>query len=134
MSTAKSQSWKYDAGEHRAKHCWGHPEADFVEIGDATVGKCPGTLAKSTAEILLNNGFPYFMSSASYPVKIYNVYNGVVYEAVPTQPGVSFHGYPWRSMPGRKSIPRRILRQLEERAVLNGCLKEYKAWIKNYGT
>ncbi len=127
MDAVKLQAWKYDAGEHRVKHCWAQPQAVFVGIGNAMVSKCPGTLAKATAEMLLNNGFPSFMSCVSCSVKIYNVYKGVVYEAVPTQPGVSFHGYPWRSMQGRKSIPRRIIQQFEQRAVLNGCLKDYKA-------
>ena len=34
-------------------------------------------------------------SEFDFPERIFNVYRGVPYVAVQTQPGVSYHGYPW---------------------------------------
>lgn len=133
MSQTKLPNWKYDPGEHRVKHCSNEPEAHFVRVGSAVVGKCAGTLTKVQAEVLLNSGCSYLEPSIDYPSKIYNVHQGVVYEAVPTEPGKSYHGYPWRRMPGRKLIPRQILKKLEELAEAQGCLRAYKDWMRRYG-
>lgn len=125
--------WKYDPGEHRVKHCSNEPEAHFVREGSAVIGKCPGTLPKTLAEKLLNSGFGYFEPGSEYPSKIYNVHQGVVYEATPTSPGVSYHGYPWTRLPGRQMIPRRIIKSLEQRATEEGSLSAYKDWMKRHG-
>lgn len=121
---------RYDPGEHRSKHCWGEPRADFVRQGSAEIGKCSSTLSKKQAEQLLNDGIGYPPGEAT-PQRIYNVYAGVVYEAVCS--GESWHGYPWRYRPGRKALPREISRELENRASQQSCLAEYKSWIKKHG-
>lgn len=121
---------RYDPGEHRTKHCWKEPRADFVTQGSAEIGKCPSTLSKKLAEQLLNDGIGYPPEQAT-PERIYNVYAGVVYEAVCS--GDTWHGYPWRYRPGRRALPRQILQELENRAQRQCCLPEYKDWIKRYG-
>lgn len=121
---------RYDPGEHRFKHCWSKPEAAFVRDGSALIGKCPSTLSKSLAEQLLNDGIGYPVGQES-PERIYNLRDGVVYEAVYSRD--SWHGYPWRYRPGRKSLPRQIKQELERRAQQQNCLPVYRQWMKEHG-
>lgn len=120
----------YEPGEHRFKHCWNVPKADFVTQGSARIGKCPSTLSKKLAEQLLNDGIRYPVGQ-SHPERIYNVHDGVVYEAVNS--GGTWHGYPWRYRPGRRALPSPILRELQRRAEQQNCLSGYKQWMKDHG-
>lgn len=94
------------------------------------VGKCHNSITDALAKELLNSGVPEINideSDSGFPKKIFNVYKGVPYEAVPTQPGVSYHGYPWR---GRMS---RTTRQvLEKRATEDGYGKVFKRWMSKH--
>lgn len=124
------QPKRYDPGEHRHKHCWKEPLAGFSEQGGILIGKCPATLSKLEAERLLNDGLAY-PPDAPVPQRIYNTHAGVIYEAVPS--GDAWHGYPWRYRPGRRALPRQLLRQLEARAAQQGCLREFQRWMKEHG-
>jgi hypothetical protein len=64
---------------------------------------------------------------AHAPDEIYNIYRGVPYVAVPTQPGKSYHGYPWR---GRMSATMR--ERLRARAEAEGTGREFDQWLKQY--
>lgn len=127
MSKSK---WKYDPGARRVKHKWNRPEAGFDEKEGVPVGKCPNTLDRKKAECLLNKGIPWpeeWEETAEYPSRIYNVYQGVVYEARPTMQGFSYHGFP---ACGR--LPRHLTRQLVQRAVNEGYERELRQWLKTY--
>lgn len=128
-------SWNYERGEGRVKHRWNRDYAGFEPHGKGWAGKCPNTITESLAEQLLNAGIPEYDSDYDeYPARIYTVYRGVVYEAVPTVPGVSYHGYPWRGdLPGRSGPLRETRATLRQLAESRGELGEYKRWIKNYG-
>lgn len=78
---------------------------------------------------------PFFeFEESTFPERFYAVYRGVIYEAVPTQPGVSYHAYPWRGdLPGRPGLPRRILRRLRDQADQNDERKALEQWLKKYG-
>ncbi|MBV1790193.1 hypothetical protein KQ940_19220 [Marinobacterium sp. D7] len=127
--------WKYERGEGRFKHRWCHDHAGFVPSRNGAVGKCPKSIDEALATEILNRGVPYYDSPDDmWPAKIYTVYQGVIYEAVPTMPGVSWHGYPWRGdLKGRAPIPRKIQRKLKEIAMQSGHISEYEQWLKNYG-
>lgn len=127
---ARSPRRCYNPGEHRIKHCWNESRAAFVRHGSAEIGKCPSTLDKELAEQLLNEGVGYPVGQEQ-PERIYNVHVGVVYEAVCS--GDTWHGYPWRYRPGRRALPRQILQELQHRAEGQGCLSEYKHWMKEHG-
>ena len=134
MTTGRAAlDFRYDPAEHRVKHCWNKPDAGFQEIGSGIVGKCPNTLTKQQAEELLRHGIPYVREGGLHPSRIYAVHDGVIYEAVPTVPGVSYHGYPWRKSPGRNAIPRLILETLELRATEQNQLRQFKDWMANHG-
>lgn len=51
----ESKMVDYDPAEHRIKHCWSEPKADFVTTGVGIIGKCPSTLSKVQARELLND-------------------------------------------------------------------------------
>ncbi|PJB37046.1 MAG: hypothetical protein CO108_21995 [Deltaproteobacteria bacterium CG_4_9_14_3_um_filter_63_12] len=124
----------YDRGEHRTKHCWNKDHADFVTIGTALIGKCASSVTDEIATQLLNDAIPEpdpFGGCGTHPARYYNVYQGVIYEAAPTEPGVSYHGYPWRGRPGRPPLPRQIVAVLRARAAGAGYGKEFKKWLKN---
>ena len=124
------RNWNYDPGARRFKHKWGRPEAGFDESSGVPVGKCPGSLSVEQAQQLLNSGIAWpedWEESAEYPSRIYNVHQGVVYEARPTMQGFTYHGFPAR---GRLS--RRLTRVLEQRAAAEGCEREYRQWLKTH--
>lgn len=121
-------SYKYDPGQGRTKHKWNRDEAGFKPSKRGAVGKCPKILKDDEREALLNDGVPFFdFEEDEHPSRIYNVHNGVIYEAQPTEYGKSYHGYPWQG-----DLPKRILHILEIRAEKAGCLKELKKWLKEH--
>ena len=92
------------------------------------VGKCSSSITRSIAQDLLVDGVPYVRDPIdAHPYRIYNVYEGVPYEARPTEIGVSYHGYPWCG-----TMPRRILRQLEARATDAGHGRAFKRWLQDH--
>lgn len=124
------KKWDYDPGVRRFKHKWSRPEAGFDERRGVPIGKCPNSITVKQAERLLNSGVPWpeeWESSSQHPSRIYNVFEGVVYEAVPTMRGYSYHGFP-----ARKRLPRLVLCELEKRATEAGFAQEFKQWIKTY--
>jgi hypothetical protein len=124
-------AWKYDPGEiPKIKHHWNRDYADFVEHQGQRIGKCPSTITAEIAEGLLNAGIAYSDPKwdKPYPSRIYAIYNGVVYRAKPTNPGVSYHGFP--EFPERiRSLPGRVREQLLKRARELNCEKEVLRWI-----
>lgn len=130
---AEALGWRYDSGEGRYKHRWNKDEAGFEPSGRGPVGKCPKWMDSVLAQRLLDNGIP-FWEDDPFPARIYNVCEGVVYEAVPTEPGKSYHGYPWRGDRGMGAgLPPRIRRELAKRAESEGKLREFQRWMKRYG-
>lgn len=122
-------SWAYERGAHRTKHCWNRDEAGFIPSNRGAIGKCPNTLDNAMAEHILNSGIEFRREENDpYPSHIYAVHKGVIYEAAPTQPGRSYHGYPWRG-----SMPRGILEKLQEMAQQQGFAREFEKWLREYG-
>ncbi|MBF0145272.1 MAG: hypothetical protein HQL84_11240 [Magnetococcales bacterium] len=121
----------YDPGELRTKHKWKKPNAGFVSDGHMEIGKCPETMDLKLAEKLLNGGIVYPKENDIQPQRIYNVYLGVVYRAEPTQPGVSFHGFPEKEIKGRR-VPPTVLFQLAKKAQADGTFQLFKTWMKDH--
>jgi len=127
---------QYDPGEHRAKHCWNNPFADVVKDGSHSIGKCPSTLSKEKARDLLDEA--EYVGKAEgqsvvrvQPERMWNVFEGIVYEAVPTQAG-SYHGYPWIGRPGHNRLPRKVKVTLKERAEQQGHGRQFKNWMRDH--
>jgi len=128
----KVTTWTYDPGESpKKKHGWNKNEAGFIKRGKALVGKCPKGFSKKLAQDLINNGIPEINPRATqpHPMKIYVVHDGVLYRAVPTEAGKSYHGFPERP---------RVLDELDDelkaaiwnRARKLGQKKELTIWLR----
>lgn len=127
--------YQYDPAEHREKHCGAQNEAVFQLQGSAWIGQCPVTLDKKTAETLLQDGVGEWDDpSQTHPARIFTYYQGAVYVAVPTEPGISYHGYPWRGRPGHNRIARTILEELRKMAENCGESKQLQNWLRQYNT
>lgn len=135
MTVEDPPRWRYDRGEGRYKHRWANDYAGFEPGSKGAVGKCPSSIDETLAEQILNAGIGFYESDTDRsPSRIYATYRGVIYEAVPTVPDCSYHGYPWRGdLPGRTPLPKRILRHLEAQARSSGYLREHKQWLKRFG-
>jgi hypothetical protein len=122
-------AWKYDPGEKRRKHKWENDYAGFETEGGAEVGKCPSTITNQVAEELLNTGVPWTNPNmpADYPRNIYNVHDGVVYKAMITIGGISYHGFPLKGV-----APREVVNKLRELAVEKKCSSGFEVWLKRY--
>lgn len=130
------ESVEYDPGEHRIKHCWAEDRAAFVPSGSALIGKCPSTLTKEQAKKLVNDAefdgkLPDQTVAKVLPERIWNVFEGVIYEAVPSRPG-AYHGYPWRGRPGRNRLARPVKRALQAKAEAQGYGREFREWLAQY--
>ena len=127
--------WIYERGEGRYKHRWKYDKAGFEPGRNGSIGKCHNSITQELATELLKQGVPFYNdANGTCPDKIYSLYRGVIYEAVPTIPGVSWHGYPWRGdLPGRSTLPRIVKKQLKDLAKKTGYSEEYEKWLKQYG-
>ncbi len=109
-------SYDYDPGEGREKHRWGKRFAGFEPGRQGAVGKCSSSIDEERARELLNNGIALpDNAGGNHPRMMVNQFEGAIYLAVPTKPGKSYHGYPWRNDLGPAN-QKSILKQLEKRA------------------
>jgi hypothetical protein len=120
----------YDSGGCRQKHKWNHEEAGFANDYGKSIGKCSSMITQDVAQRLLDDGIPY--PDANNPERIYNVFHGVIYMAI-SSGNNNWHGFPWRKLPGRKLLPASVKTELETRSDTQDHLKEFRAWMKNYG-
>lgn len=130
------EQWTYDPAEHRSKHCSSNPEPSFKVEGSAYIGLCPNTLTKAqAAELLLDAEYEEKGNTplTKYPKRIWNVHEGVIYEASPTEINKgSFHGYPWRGRPGRNRLPKVVEKALHAKAVYQGYGDRFQEWLNAY--
>ncbi|NYJ00254.1 hypothetical protein HNR19_000952 [Nocardioides thalensis] len=124
-------TWKYERDETpRRKHQWDRDEPGFVEVNGVTVGKCPSSMTVARAEAALNSGYEYRPRrgwTADYPERIYAVLDGVVYRATPTNPGVSYHGFP--ELREKFKDRREVRDAIMELAKRDGSEKEVSKWL-----
>ena len=124
---SETMKWRYERGEGRRKHCWSKPFAGFVPSRRGEVGKCSSEITDEVAQTLLDTGIELFeFEEDSYPSRIYNVFHGVIYEAMPTIPGRSYHGFPWRG----QRLPLIVVVTLEQKAKASGYEAEFNRWLK----
>ena len=124
--------WRYEPDQvPKRKHHWAENHAGFVVVNGARVSKCPSTLSLSEAEELLNSGIEWSPRNwpNDYPQRIYGVRDGVVYRATPTNPGVSYHGFPEliESLPPGRDLKDQLLAA----AKAQGCEEEVRTWLRS---
>lgn len=132
VTSTKGTRRIYDPAEHRLKHCWNQPEADFQQTGSSVIGKCPNTLDKNKAEDILQEAVADLNDCQQWPKRLWAVHEGVIYEAVPSEPNKSYHGYPWRGRPGRNRLSRTVLVRLREMADRKQCRDDFEDWYKKH--
>ncbi|MEO5333201.1 MAG: hypothetical protein H7839_14380 [Magnetococcus sp. YQC-5] len=125
----KTGDWLYEPGEWGHKHKWSHDYPDFILVGNDPIGKCPTSITRNPelAKELLDTGV-YYPTGTQPPDKIYNVHQGVIYRAIETRHGVSFHGFPEKEHKIRR-VPPSVLRQLARIAKEKNTLEEFKQWM-----
>ena len=132
MEMKPQREWTYDRGDDRWKHCWNKPHASFVPGRRGQVGKCSNQITDSIATDLLRGGL-YDKDllvegdDCFYPEEVFAVYDGAIYVAVPTRPGISYHGYPYKG-----SLNKRLVKKLQEKADEADCGVKFKKWVKEY--
>jgi hypothetical protein len=124
--------WRYETDEEpKRKHHWKNEWAGTVVVHGVVISKCPSGLTRSEAEDMLNTGIPWSSPKwrNPYPQRIYAVREGVVYRATPTNPGVSYHGFPELI----DSLPpdRELRNELLARAKIEGREVEVAAWLQS---
>ncbi len=125
-------SWRYEPDEMpKRKHAWDRDEAGFVEVAAGQlVSKCPIGVSPSEAQELLDGAIPWSPRSwrRDHPQRLYAVRGGVLYRAMPTVPGRSYHGFPEHST-GFPRGARALKRQILARARELQCELEVRRWM-----
>lgn len=132
MTTGPPERWRYQVDEHRKrKHHWEEDYPGFIRVGGEIVGKCPKTLTTTIAEDLLNRqSVPYHNPRAPgpNPDRLYVVHEGMVYRAVPTVAGQSFHGFP--ELPQKlRELPKAVRNKILSLAEELGCKESVEEWL-----
>lgn len=132
QSQHNTTEWTYETEWPKRKHGWSEPVAGFVRNKRGLVGKCPSDIAHSQAQAILNRAIPYFgeRNSQDHPRRLYAVHDGVVYRAMPTRHGVSYHAFPeHHSRFPRSRAGQRLKQQLIAQARQLGCEAEVRRWM-----
>jgi hypothetical protein len=132
MPDDRPRRFRYQPDEEpKRKHRWDEPRAGFVEVRGQPVAKCPAGLSNEEAERLLNEGVEYWpdRGPTEYPQRIYVVHEGVVYRAMPTVPGASYHGFPEHPKHIR-SLPEDVINEVLSLARRKNCEDEVRRWMR----
>lgn len=132
--TASSNSKRvYNSPENRHKHRWNKNYAGFDRYLGEIVGKCPNDITLPQAQALLDQAIPDPPSEYDvdpHPKRLYNVFKGVVYQAIGDGRSNLYHAFPADNI---NSMDEETLEILQQRAAESGNEKEFKDWIKNNG-
>lgn len=123
---------KYDKGERRFKHVGrsDEPEIRFSPGNPKMwVGKCPRTLSAADHVRLVNEALPGDNGDREIdvPKRLYVVHEGAIYEAITTDRGYSYHGYPYRG-----KLAGGLIDALRAQAAAKECVDRFDAWVKEH--
>ncbi|SKA30315.1 hypothetical protein SAMN02745126_04938 [Enhydrobacter aerosaccus] len=97
------------------------------------MGKCPAGFPADRRQALLDRAIPHITRppySEAFPKRLYVVdRDGTIYTAQTTNPGDSYHGYPYTGRMGS-----RLIAALRALARQDGCEKAFDAWVKSHIT
>jgi hypothetical protein len=121
----------YDRGEGRFKHVGRSPYPEIV-INDGNpkkpIGKCPNNFPNAERQQLLDSAIPWPEGSDDEePANLYAVHQGTVYEAMSSDSGSTWHGYPFVG-----SLSNLLIEKLRERTRTIGCEDGFKEWERRY--
>lgn len=125
---------RYDKGERRHKHVGKSATAEikfFPGNPRCWIGICPSPryLPDTVRDCLLDDAIigENGEREIDFIKKLYNVYNGVIYEAQTSDRGFSYHGYPYRG-----KLASSLIRELRAVAKKKGCESEFDSWVKEH--
>lgn len=121
----------YDKGEGRFKHVGRKPYPEIV-LNDGNpkkpVGKCPNNISAEKRQELLNGAIAWPEGEdAEEPATLYAVHDGAVYEAMSSDDGATWHGYPFEG-----SLSGLLIERLRMRAKEIGCEDGFKQWERKH--
>ena len=131
MAATASQR-QYERGENRRKHVGtsSKPKIVLMPSGEH-VGKCPAGLPADRRQTMLERGIgvlteaPY---SAEFPRRLFTVDDdGTVYAGQTSNPGQSYHGYPYHGRLGKH-----LLAALRAMAREKNCETGFNQWVKRH--
>lgn len=124
-----AKRWRYDGAAGRKKHRWNNPYPGFELFCGTWIGKCPCDADLAEIENLLNEGVEEFDGlenpDEGYPRAIFLIHRQWIYQAYPTQPGISYHAYP--ACPrDLKKLPKSTREKIVELADRRGCVESVR--------
>ena len=132
MQQPNTAQWLYETEWPKRKHGWNKPTAGFVRGQRGQIGKCPLGIAPPQAQAILNRAIPYYGERRpnSHPKRLYAVHDGVVYRAMPTRHGISYHAFPeHHSKFPRSRAGQQLKQQLIDQARQLGCEAGVRQWM-----
>ena len=131
---SKKMTRRYHRGGNRLKHVGktDKPLAEKKTDGEI-IGKCPQNFPDTRKQAMLIDAVPYLTTppySLAFPKRLYAVDNdGTIYTAQTSNPGDSYHGYPYAGRMGKH-----LIAALRKKAQTKGCEEPFNIWLKNHIT
>lgn len=122
---------RYERGDNRTKHLGTSDGPEIMHRNGEIIGRCPRDMAPSRRQALLDDAVgcvttePY---SVQFPKRLDAVdTDGSIHTAQTSNPGDSYHGYPYAGRMGKRLIeaPRRT-------AIRKGCGAAFDCWVKRH--
>lgn len=129
------KTYEYDAGQpwNRRKHAWASSTAGFEKRGETVIAKCPAGITREHAERLLNSATRLELETPRVtgpgPDRIYVFAQGVLYRAMRTVAGRSYHAFPEHAK-GISDLPAAHQKRLWDWARAQGFEDPVKKWLK----
>lgn len=123
---------RYERGENRWKHVGtaNTPEIVVTPNGER-LGKCPSALNEERRQAMLDNAVAHIVTppySEAFPKRLYAVdIDGTIYAGETSNPGDSYHGYPYAGRMGKRLIA--ALRTIARR---QNCETGFDKWAKRH--
>jgi len=133
--------WQYEPRDPEAgwppKHRWHENRAGFrYDPSGKIEGCCPAGMTPEKAAELLNSGLEDSPRGWArvHPKSIYNFHDGVVYKAVETNPGKSYHGFPCKGpkSDGGRHMTARMMQRILKLAEERGQRKAIEDWFNEH--
>ena len=122
----------YDKGDRRYKHVNTAASPRFVtKHGNPkhVIGQCPNGMSAALLDHLVNEAFPTSSDSSctAFPKRVYVVHDGAIYQAMTSDQGKTYHGYPYQG-----KLSSSMLTALRKMAINKGCLGGFDQWVDRY--
>jgi len=123
---------RFDVDRNRNKHVGRTDKPEIARMANGEfVGRCPANFPEDRRQALLDKAIPHITSapySTEFPKRLYVVdESGTIYTAQTTNPGDSYHGYPYAGRMGR-----RLIEALRVMAQEKKCEEAFETWLRRH--